>query len=126
MKKLFIAAAFVAVTVSSCVSTGISTYRIADSKAITSTMSIASVNIADLTVSDKRETFVYQVTDRDYLYGKTNATYDFLEKFGADVIVEPRYEMTQNGKSVTWKITGRPAYLKNVRLKPACPHTCNK
>lgn len=123
MKKIMIFAA-VAALLSSCRSVA-PTYRQADSKILGTAMSIVSNNTADLQVSEKREKFTYTASTTEFLStSKTNATYDFLEKFGADVLVEPRYEILTTGTNRTINITARPAYITNVKQKPVVLPCC--
>ena len=122
MKKFLFSAALVAALFSSCATAPTAT-RSADSKILGVGMSIQSINTADLKVSNTRETFVYTTAATETNY-KNNATYDFLEKYGADVIVEPRYEITRLGTKVTVKISGRPATITNV--KQVDLKDCNK
>lgn len=127
MKKFIFSAAILAAILTSC-GTSV-TSRVADSKILGAAMSIQSYNSADLKVSDKREVFEYTVvTSRDGGNYKSNATYEFLEKFGADVIVEPRYEISYtNGVASKVKISGRPATLTNIAQLPApAPTVCCK
>lgn len=115
MKKFLFSAALVAALFSSCVTAPtVTATRSTDSKILGVGMSIQSINTAELKVSDTRETFVYTTESTETNF-KSNATYDFLEKYGADVIVEPRYEITYLGTQVTVKITGRPATITNVK-----------
>ena len=115
MKNFLFSAALVAALFSSCVTAPtVTATRSADSKILGVGMSIQSINTAELKVSDTRETFVYTTESTETNF-KSNATYDFLEKYGADVIVEPRYEITYLGTQVTVKITGRPATITNVK-----------
>lgn len=85
----------------------------------------AQVNLnctADLEVSENKIYYEYIPSKREKKleleWLKSNAVYAALEKYGkADVLVSPQYSITKkNAKILSIKVSGYPAYYKNIRL----------
>lgn len=116
MKKFFIIVGM-ALMVASC------TTITKTSKTAESPVSLLSATVADLEpVTPKRESFDYNVPVEVRRGGKTNAKRAaekaLLEKFDADVLLEPQYVITSESslfgkKIVKVTVSGRPAKYKN-------------
>lgn len=129
MKKLFFAA-IVALCATSC-----NTIRTSTATTLEVFPTVTSENVADLKVSDKRESFTWTPESKaeakfKATAAKRSAVYALLEKTGGDILVEPRYEVKIkyglfSKKLVEVKVSGRPASMTNYRPAPVvkkCEH----
>lgn len=91
----------------------------------------AQVNLnctADLEVSENKIKYEYIPSKEERKLGlewiKSNAVYAALEKYGnADVLVSPQFSITKKcSKILLVKVSGYPAYYKNIRVLEPTDH----
>jgi len=72
--------------------------------------------VADLDVSDKKVTGTYTTSSKNTVtYAKQMAINEALKPSNADVLIEPRYEITKSFRKIEVTVTGYPATYKNFR-----------
>ncbi len=75
--------------------------------------------VADLDVKNEKVEGVATVKTSSVEIAKQAALHDAITKSGADVLVEPSYDIQIKGDKITVKVTGFPANYKNFRqMKP--------
>ena len=94
-------------------------YKDLETQDITDKQVIQTPVIVDLDVAETKVTGSYSAENVQVEYAKNKALADAVAKSGADVLVEPIYEVDINDKTVSVTVNGYPGKYKNFRKPQA-------
>ncbi len=90
-------------------------YKELETQDITDKQVIQTPVIVDLDVTETKVSGSFSAENVQVEYAKNKALADAIAKSGADVLVEPVYEVDINDKTVTATVQGYPGKYKNFR-----------